>query len=203
MAVSRDVLALTVLALLREQPRHPYEIQRVIRQRHKEFAMSSPRALYRAVEQLARDGAIEPIETSREGKRPERTVYQITDVGRDELENWLTDILENPLPEYPVLTAALNLMSHVPVTAAVESLQGRIVSLESQLAGLDAALRSLREAIRLPRLFTIDIEYIRALRQAELAWVKALLDDIQSGRLSWNSENPWENQITSDEGDRL
>lgn len=198
---SRDLLALTVLALLREQPRHPYEIQRVIRQRHKEFAMGKPRALYHAVDQLVRSGAIEPIETSREGKRPERTVYQITDVGREDFEAWLHDLIENPIQDYPPFTAAVNFMSHLPVAAVVESLQGRVVALESQIAGLDAALRSLRGTMQLPRLFVIEHEYIRALRHAELEWVKALLDDLQTGRLTWNHEQPWESAGLAESGE--
>src|SRR5262249_56593072 len=88
-----DVLALTVLAFRTERPMHPYDVQRVIRQRHKDYAIERPRALYRAFERLARDELIEPVETSREGRRPERTVYRITDEGRAEFQHWLGHLL--------------------------------------------------------------------------------------------------------------
>jgi len=43
--LSRDPLTLTILALLTERSRHPYEIQRLIRERKKDFAKSTQRAL--------------------------------------------------------------------------------------------------------------------------------------------------------------
>jgi len=184
---SRDLLSLTVLALLAEQPRHPYEIQRLIRLRHKDFAIGKPRALYHAVDRLVESGAIEPIETSREGKRPERTVYRVTEEGREELKVWLRDLIENPVLEYPVFTAAVSFLGYLPVEEVVDALQGRLVAMESEVAALDAALRALRDSVRLTRLYFIEHEFTRALRQAELAWVKALLEDIQSGRLTWDN----------------
>jgi len=186
---TRDLIALTVLALLKEQPRHPYEIQRLIRERRKDFATGNPRALYHAVDQLAESGAIEPVETSRDGKRPERTVYRITNDGREEFESRLAELLGTPLIEYPVFTAAVSFLGYLPIEVVIQALQGRVVGLESQVASLDAALRSLRGQMQLPRLYVIEHELTRALRQAELAWTQALIDDLQSGRLSWERED--------------
>ena len=185
---SRDLLALTVLALLTEQPRHPYEMQRAIRERRKDFAAGKPRALYHAVEQLARNGAIEAVETNREGKRPERTVYQITEEGREEFEAWLGDLIENPIPDYPAFTAAVSFLGYLPVTLVLQALRGRVVALESAVAGLDAALRALHDQLHLPRLFILEHEYTRALRRAELSWIQALIEDLATGRLVWSPE---------------
>ena len=89
----KDMVALTTLGLLSEQPCHPYEIQRLLRERHKSYAVGKTRTLYRAIEELEAAGYIEPLETSREGRRPERTVYRITPEGSEELENWLAELL--------------------------------------------------------------------------------------------------------------
>jgi DNA-binding PadR family transcriptional regulator len=183
---SRDLLALTILALLTEQPRHPYEVQRLIRERHKDFADGKPRALYHAVDQLLQTGAIEPVETSREGRRPERTVYRITDEGREDFLAWLHDLIEHPLSEFPAFTAAVSFLGYFPVETVIDALQGRVVALTSQVAGLDAALRVLREQLHLPRLWVLEHEYTRAIRQAELDWVQALIDDLKTGRLTWD-----------------
>jgi len=185
---SRDLLALTVLALLTEQPRHPYEIQWLIRERRKDFAAGKPRALYHAVDQLVQTGAIEPLETNREGKRPERTVYRITDEGREEFRSRLAELLGTPRIEYPVFTAAVSFLGYLPVETVIHALQERVVGLESQVASLDAALRLLRGQLQLPRLWVIEHEFTRALRHAELDWVQALIDDLQSGRLSWERQ---------------
>jgi DNA-binding PadR family transcriptional regulator len=188
---SRDLLALTILALLTEQPRHPYEVQRLIRERHKDFANGKPRALYHAVDQLLQTGAIEPVETSREGRRPERTVYRITDEGREEFLVWLHDLIEHPLSEFPSFTAAVSFLGYFPVETVIDALQGRVVALTSQVAGLDGALRVLREQVHMPRLWVLEHEYTRAMRQAELDWVQALIDDLKSGRLTWDFPKEW------------
>ena len=41
-------------------------------------------------------GYIEPVETSREGRRPERTTYRITEAGKAELMDWLRELLSIP-----------------------------------------------------------------------------------------------------------
>src|ERR1035437_5153778 len=94
----KDMVALTTLGLLSEQPCHPYEIQRLLKERHKSYAVGKPRPLYRAIEELEAAGYIEPVETSREGRRPERTVYRITSDGSEVLENWIADLLSTPPP---------------------------------------------------------------------------------------------------------
>lgn len=186
---SQDLLALTVLALLSEQPRHPYDVQRLIRERHKDFAMGKSRALYHAVDRLMAQGLIEPLETSREGKRPERTVYRITEDGREEFTAWLADLLENPRQEHPAFTAAVSFLCYLSMPAALNALQSRVVALQSQLAALDTAIRALQTQLGLPRLFILEHECTRALCLAELDWTRSLVANIQGGRLAWDPED--------------
>src|SRR5215510_3033895 len=180
---STDVLALTVLAFLTERPMHPYDVQRVIRQRHKDYAIDRPRALYRTFGRLARD---EPVETSREGRRPERTVYQITEEGRAEFHHRLLQLIERPVVEDPVFGVALGFVGYLNPESVLEALQDRFASLEGEVAGLDAALQAMRTS--LPRLVLLQHEYKRALRLAERDWVLKLIDDIRSSKLHWDLE---------------
>lgn len=188
MPASQDLLALPVLALLSEQPRHPYEIERLIRERRKDFAAGKRRGLYHAVERLVRDGCIEPVETSREGKRPERTVYRITAEGREELEGWLRELLQNPITEYPVFTTAVGFLGYLSSDTVVQALKARAVALETNIAGANTALAALQEQLHLPRLVLLEHEYTRALCRAELEWVYALIGDIRAGRLAWDKD---------------
>ncbi|MEO7001528.1 MAG: PadR family transcriptional regulator, partial [Ktedonobacterales bacterium] len=128
--VGRDPLSLTILALLAEQPRHPYEIQRLIRERKKDFARSTQRALYHAIDRLVKANLILPAETTREWNRPERTVYQLTDDGRDSFVAWLGELLAQPLPEYPLFTVAISFLAYLPMETAVQALQARAIELE-------------------------------------------------------------------------
>jgi len=65
-----------------------------------------------------------------------------------------------------------------------EQLELRVIRLEAELAGIDTMAARLSGS--LPRLFLIENEYARALRQAELDWVRGVVDDLRSGRLAWS-----------------
>src|SRR5437588_384655 len=95
-----NLWSLTVLCLLKVRPLHPYEMQRLIREWHKDEFLDLKRgSLYHAIEQLRRVGCIEPMETTREGKRPERTVYRLTEAGDQQVHDWLRTMLARPLRE--------------------------------------------------------------------------------------------------------
>lgn len=184
----RDMVALTALALLSEQPSHPYEIQRQIRGRHKDFAAGKTRALYHAIDELVAEGLVEPMETIRDGRRPERTVFRITDDGRDELVDWLTDLLEHPVPEYSIFNIAVGFMAYLPQDRAEEALRSRSLGLRAEIASLHEAMRVLREEARLPRIVLLEIEHSIAMRTAELRWVGTLMGEMRTGELGWTKE---------------
>lgn len=86
-------LALAVLALLAERPRHPYNMARRMRERHHEESIKlNYGSLYMVVEQLTRAGFVAAAETVRDAARPERTVYAITEAGRAELDDWMREL---------------------------------------------------------------------------------------------------------------
>src|SRR3954453_10040591 len=94
-------LQLAVLRLLADEQLHPYEMQQRIREHAiDKVVKDAPGALYHAVARLAEQGLIEPVETSREGRRPERTVYAITEAGRDEARSRLRAFTTRPVPGY-------------------------------------------------------------------------------------------------------
>ena len=81
-------LTLAALALLAERPMHPYEMYQLSMQRRDHRLVKiRPGTLYHAVRRLAESGLVAVVGTEREGNRPERTTYEITDAGRDQLES--------------------------------------------------------------------------------------------------------------------
>ena len=185
--LSRDPLTLTIMALLAERPRHPYEIQRLIRERRKDFARSTQRTLYHAIDRLLKAELIQPAEIVRAGNRPERTVYQLTDEGRENFTGWLVELLGRPQAEYPLFTVAISFLAYLPMQVAQQSLAARLAELEGELASIDTRLQGLNQSLH--RLLLLELEYLRALRAGEAAWVRALLQDIREGRLSWDAES--------------
>jgi len=186
-AAHRSLLAFVVLNLLAEAPMHPYEMKRLTRWRGKDTLLGiNLDSLYHAIARLERARLIEPVETSREGRRPERTVYQVTEAGMDELHAWMRELLTEPSYEFPRFIAALAHLPVVPPGELCGLLVRRIMHLEMQLAQLDIGLRTSRG--QLPRVLVLEGEYARALVQAELDWVRSIVEDIENGRLHWNLE---------------
>src|SRR6516164_2293319 len=117
----RNLWALTVLCLLRWRPMHPYEMQRLIRQCHKDEFLDLKRgSLYHAIDRLQRAGLIEVVETSREGQRPERTIYRLTENGEREVFDWLRELLAKPAREPSQFLAALSFLPNLTPEDALD-----------------------------------------------------------------------------------
>ncbi len=146
-------LALAVLISLYERPMYPYEVATTLRQRNKhESVRLNYGSLYAVVDSLERRGLIVPQETARAGRLPERTVYDLTDVGRVEMYDWLTDLIATPIKDYPAFEAALSFLPALPPADVVDLLRERAQRLEFEVAQGQAG-RELVEKQRLPRLF--------------------------------------------------
>lgn len=181
--VRSNPLALAVLVSLRERPMHPYEVATTLRIREKQRSVKlNYGALYGVVESLRKRGLIEPKEKERSGRLPERTIYQLTEAGRMEVNDWLGDLLSTPAMEYPQFVAALSFMPALPPEQVLSLLQERLhhLKLDDAQAG---ATRELIQKEGLPRLFWIDEDYRSRLRATEIDFVRGLVRDIESGQL--------------------
>src|ERR671930_578747 len=119
-------LALAVLHMLAERPMHPYEMRQLIRDHGIDYTIKVTHgSLYHAVERLAERGFIEAVETSRAGRRPERTVYAITEEGWDEALSQLRSMIARPVQEYTVLGAALSFAQMLPPEELAQLLRRR------------------------------------------------------------------------------
>jgi DNA-binding PadR family transcriptional regulator len=182
---TRSVLwELAVLCLLREGPKHPYEMQRLLRARHKDEVLVLKRgSLYHAIARLEGAALIEARETSRDGRRPERTVYRLTEQGGRQLVHWLRDMIATPRHQPSELMTAVSFLVYLTPRQALAELETRVLRLEAEIAALDARVE---EALpRVTRINLLESEYLLAMRRAELSWAHRLIDDIRTGRLSW------------------
>jgi len=183
-------LALAVMALLYERPMHPYEMVSVMRERGKhESVRLRYSSLYSVVEALEREALISPRETVREGRRPERTVYGLTEAGRVEFLSWLRELLSEPVKEYTQFAAGLSFLPALAPAEALALLEHREDQLEKEVEELRSRLDAIMEQ-GLPRLFLVEVEHGLVLREAELGWVRELVREIEEGTLGGMSE--WE-----------
>ncbi|MGC7098524.1 PadR family transcriptional regulator [Amycolatopsis lurida] len=173
-------LALAVLTLLSERPMHPYEISGTLRERHKEDSIKlNYGSLYSVVDSLHKRELIASRETVREGKRPERTVYEITPAGLAEMHDWLSDLLANPVKEFAQFEAALSLMPTLPPEEVTHLLEARLRSQLQRKREHEAAAEIARK--HLPRLFMVEDEFRQALLDTEIAFTRNLLRELKSG----------------------
>jgi DNA-binding PadR family transcriptional regulator len=181
-------LALTVLAMLNYQPLHPYGIQRLLKQWGKDQVVNvGQRAgLYRTIERLLGAGLIEVRETGRDQQYPERTLYQVTEAGRDAAHSWLEEMLAEPKQEFPQFPAALSNLLMLMPDEAQQVLEQRADALEATLAELRSGLAE-EAASGLPRVAMLESEYLAVVTEAELSWVRSVIEDLRANRLSWSA----------------
>ncbi|TDC03683.1 PadR family transcriptional regulator [Nonomuraea longispora] len=180
-----DLVGLTVLALLSVKDSHPYELQRLIVATHKDYVTGLPRSLYHAVERLDGSQLIEPAETVRDGRRPERTVYRITDEGRGHLAGRLRNLIEVPDPDRRGFVAAVSLLGCLPAATARKSLRTRAAVITGTVTGLAEQVAALRGE-EMPDVVLLELEYELAVQRAELDWIGTVLDRIERGELDWS-----------------
>jgi DNA-binding PadR family transcriptional regulator len=176
----RNLLGLAVLATVAERPMHPYEMATVIRERGKDRDMALKwGSLYTVVRNLHRHGFLEVAENARHGARPERTVYRITADGRRELQDWVRELIAVPVHEPPRFEAGLSVWVALHPDEVVELLRQRLARLDEENAAQRVALDEHRKEV--PRMFLVEAEYDLALREADAAFTRALLDELTRG----------------------
>lgn len=185
----RDLASLAVLAFLSTGPRHPYDIHRFLVDTGKRFVTGLPRSLYHAVTKLERAGLIESVGTTRQARRPERTVYALTDDGHQEARRRVELLLSTPAADADVTYAALSFAAVLSRQHASAALRRRADALAEATSQVRDGLRSAR-ASEVPRLLLIESEYEIARMRAERTWVISLASEIESGELQWLQASP-------------
>ena len=181
----RSPLWMVVLSLVCEEPMHPYRMQTLIRQRGKDLIanVAQRNSVYQTIVALRRAGLITVRETSREERRPERTVYEATEGGRQTLRNWIRHGLAHVAREFPEFPAVLSLLDPTLRPKELAAL------LETRAGALQARLGELEKApAGLPRVFLLEEEYMATVVRAELKWLRDVIADLRAGSLDFPSK---------------
>jgi DNA-binding PadR family transcriptional regulator len=184
----RSALGLIVLWQLMPGPMHVYRMQKLFQEQGKDRVVNvrARASLYQALGRLQRHGLVEVAETTRVEGYPDRVVYAITDAGREVARQWLRQMLRATDGEYPEFIAALSIVFGLPPDEAQAELELRAQRLATALTDTEQALAS--APAELPRLFLLEEEYRKALLEAELAWIRGVIDDLRAGRLTWSEQ---------------
>ena len=163
---------IVVLSLLAEQPRHGYDLDRVIEQRgYRQWTSLAFSSIYYLLKRLSERGLLEPDE----GSQGRRTVFRVTEAGRRELRQAAGERVLAPAPPSAGVLPALNAYSRLDDPELVTLLVRRA---EALLGRLDE-LRALRAQVDEEHALAIfDYEILR--QEADLAWTRSLLKKADS-----------------------
>jgi DNA-binding PadR family transcriptional regulator len=186
----RSPLALAILGLLEDGPLHPYGMQQLIRQWGKDQVINVGQraSLYKMINRLNEADLIKVSGTTRDHQYPERTTYELTTAGRAASRQWMAEILSTPRNEFPEFPAALSFLPMLTPDTTMELLGKRRELLVQRIAERDAAIATELEGFQIPRVTMLETEYLRAVTDAELHWVDAVLAGLRDGSITWSRE---------------
>ncbi|SFQ76259.1 PadR family transcriptional regulator [Amycolatopsis rubida] len=179
-------VVLAVLALLAEGPRHAYGMQQLIKERGVDLVVNvrTRSGLHTALDRLVRDGLVRVHAVERAERRPERTLYAITETGREALLAAVRSGISAPAAEFPLFPAAVSFLHLLTPEDTLVHLRQRIEALRQQLDTTEAVLQASHKAY-VPRLHLLEHEHRTAVVTAELAWLHGVCEDLETGELGW------------------
>jgi DNA-binding PadR family transcriptional regulator len=185
--IKRSPLALAILGLLEDGPLHPYGMQQLIRRWGKDEVINvGQRAtLYKMINRLCEAGLIKPAGTTRDHSYPERTSYELTEVGRETRQQWMSEVLSTPRSEFPEFPAGLSFLPLLTPESTRELLVTRRDKLVQRLAERDALIAGVD--FSLPRATMLETEYLHVLTEAEVRWLDSVIAGLGDGSITWTA----------------
>ena len=182
-------LGVIVLALLREDDMHPYEMMRLLRRRRADRLVPVANGtLYHTVGRLERAGLIERMGVDRNGNRPERTTYSVTDAGTAAVGDWVR--AELPRLDRPIeIRVAIAEVHNLDRAEATRLLRQRLQVLIAERAEYAESSASV-DARGVPAQFVLELRLRERLLDAEAEWLSDFVDRLESGDIPWGELDP-------------
>ena len=173
---------LVILGFLRGRPQYGYEIKQMIEHVMGDWTNIAFGSIYFALKKLTEEGFVEKVGTEQEGGRPSRTVYRITDAGREEFLRLLREVWGNVERQTFEFDIGLSFMGALPIEEVKGYLRKRVTHLEHILQYLDAHQAEELADEHVPnRLASAVFDHSRVHLKAELDWTRELLQDVEQG----------------------
>ncbi|AUG28254.1 MULTISPECIES: PadR family transcriptional regulator [Microbacterium] len=196
-------LGVMVLALLREDDMHPYEMIRLLRHRRDDRIVAITNGtVYHTVARLEKHGLVAEVGVDRDGNRPERTTYALTDTGHRAVEEWVRR--ELPLIDRPVeFRVALAEAHNLDRDETVALLTARLAALAAARDELADGIRGARDAgAPVVEQYLLEIDRERALLAADHDWLAALLGRLAHPDFVWGSHEKTDRYLAQREAAR-
>jgi len=172
---------LVILGLLRERPLYGYELKQIVEEHMGDWTNIAFGSIYYALDKLAEEGFIEQVAVEQEGRRPSRSVYQITEAGQAEFLRLLREVWGEVERHYYAIDVGLVFMEALPGEEIKGYLQGRINQLEGTVKHVTEHRDEQMAQVEVPALAGAVFDHGLAHFQAELAWTRDLLEKVEVG----------------------
>jgi DNA-binding PadR family transcriptional regulator len=131
-----QVQDLVLLGLLKESPKHGYEIKQVVDERMQRIARITSGTVYYTLRKLEKKGYVTKTR-ARSGRRPEKYVYQITPTGEEEFARLHRESFFAPDTFYSAFNVGLYFIRHANFTEVLEAIDTRVKELDGLLAVIE------------------------------------------------------------------
>ncbi len=166
---------LLLLGLLRQTPKHGYEIKVKVREILSLFAGVELKSIYYPLKILEKKGFLTK-QAVKSGRRPERFVYCLTPKGKERFEMLLSkNLLDFKRPQF-TLDLSLYFLSYLPADLARRRLAARSSILNKISLGIEKLLNSKDLKGSVPH--SQILEHNLCLLRAESSFLKGLLKKI-------------------------
>ena len=127
-----QVQDLVLLGLLKESPKHGYEIKQVVDERMQRIARITSGTVYYTLRKLEEKGFVTKTR-ARSGRRPEKYVYEITSSGEDEFARLHRESFFAPDNFYSAFNAGLYFIRYADFNEVLEAIDTRVKELNEVL----------------------------------------------------------------------
>ncbi len=163
---------LLLLGLLRQQEMHGYELHEFINSKLSSCSDMKKSTAYYLLKKME-DAGLLSQETTQEGNRPPRQVYQLTDAGEAEFQRLLRENLSHYNKTYLTDDIGLAFLDTLDAKEAIELLSQRQQELQ---AFLDATLEIKPRKNSLHLVFEHLVHHLKS----ELDWLNQIIDRLEN-----------------------
>jgi DNA-binding PadR family transcriptional regulator len=170
---------LVILGLLHDKPLYGYEIKQIIEEHMGDWTSIAFGSIYFALDKLSEEKFVEKVSTEQAGNRPSRSVYQITDSGKEEFLRLLRESWQNMEQQYYDLDICIFFLNRLSMTEVKGYLRARIARLEQILAHLQMHEAEQMSNPHVPPQARAIFNHSRVHIQSEFEWTKDFLASIE------------------------
>jgi DNA-binding PadR family transcriptional regulator len=173
-------IRLVILGILTRHPMHGYEIKQIIEDHMGDWTDIKFGSIYFALSKLAEDKSVEIIEETRQGNRPSRIVYQITETGRHEFYRLLRELWSEDDDTLYSFDIGVFFMRSLSKSEVQELLAHRIVKMQQKIAYLEQHKAEQESNPHIPPLASAIMQHSQLHFRTELTWLRELKENLDS-----------------------